>query len=346
VTPVPAPGLDPGAGDPCLVTGASGFIGGQLAERLQREGHEVRGLVRLSSDTTRLEKLGIQLAYGDLGDRASLVRAAEGCRYVLHCAAMVSDWGTIEEIRRINVVGTRNVLDASRAASVERFIHLSSTDVYGYPGEPVDETFVPPRFSNWYAQTKWEAEAEVGEAQETGAFDCVILRPATVYGPGSREVVGEMARALQGRHMLLIDHGRAIAGLVYVENLADAAGLCLGHEKAPGQAFNITDGLSVTWRQFLDDLADGLGCPRARWSLPYAIANALAVSLEQGYRLLRRATGLRTPALLSRQAIHVLARPQQFSNAKARDVLGWKPGVDYASGLEATLDWLREEYRL
>jgi oxidoreductase len=340
VTAAPGEGLDRGV---CLVSGASGFIGSHLAERLRRDGRRVRGLVRSTSDTSRLAALGVELAVGDLGDRGSLERAVEGCRYVLHCAAMVSDWGTVDEIRRINVAGTRDLLDASCAASVERFIQFSSTDVYGYPGQAaVDEAYVPQRFSNWYAQTKWEAEAEVRRVQASGALACVTLRPATVYGPRSEEVVGEMARALRGHHMLLVDRGRAIAGLTYVENLVDAAVLALEREEAPGQAFNVTDGLPVTWRRFLDDLADGLGYPRARWSVPYAAANALGVSLEAGYRALRRATRLTLPPLLSRQAVQVLGRPQDFSQAKAMTLLGWRPRVDYPSGLAATLAWLRE----
>jgi nucleoside-diphosphate-sugar epimerase len=331
-----------GAGDICLITGASGFIGGHLAERLGREGYQVRCLVRSTSNTTRLETLGVQLAYGDMGDRTSLVRAAQGCRYVLHCAAMVSDWGTVEEIRRINVTGTRDLVGAALAASVERFIQFSSTDVYGYPGKPeVDETYVPQRFANWYAQTKWEAEAEVRQVQAGGRLDCVTLRPATVYGPRSTEVVGEMARALRGGHMLLIDHGRPVAGLTYVENLADAAVLALTGEQAAGQAFNVTDGLAVTWRQFLNDLADGLGCPRARWSLSYGAARGLARGLEHTYRVLRRATGLSLPPLLSRQAVDVLGRDQDFSHRKAQARLGWRPRVGYAEGLAATLEWLR-----
>ena len=87
--------------------------------------------------------------------------------------------------------------------------------------------------------------------------------------------------------MLLIDAGRAIAGLCYVDNLIDAALLALGHDAAPGHAFNVSDGLAITWRQFTDGLAEGLGCPRVRWSLPYRLANGIGFSLEHGYRLLR-----------------------------------------------------------
>jgi nucleoside-diphosphate-sugar epimerase len=331
--------------DVCLITGASGFIGGRLAERLVSEGHSVRCLVRENSDTARLDELDVQVAVGDLANAPSLARAAEGCRYVFHCGALVTDWATKEEIVRTNVEGTRNLLEASVGASVKRFMHISSTDVYGYPDDAeIDETYIATRFRNWYAQTKREAEAEVRRVGGEGALDAVILRPATVYGPGSKEVVGEIARAIQGRHMLLVDGGRAIAGLCYVENLIDAALLALRHETASGHAFNIGDGLDVTWRRFTDDLAEGLGYPKVRWSLPYGMANGIGFSLEHGYRLLRRATGLTLPPLLSRQAVQVLGKNQDFSNRKAEEMLGWEPRVAYVAGLEATLAWLRSEY--
>jgi nucleoside-diphosphate-sugar epimerase len=329
----------------CLITGATGFIGGRLAGRLAREGHPVRCLVRASSDTSLLEELDVQLAVGELASASSLARAVEGCHYVFHCGALVSDWATVEEIARVNVDGTRNLLEASVAASVRRFIHFSTTDVYGYPDDAaIDETYTATRFRNWYAQTKLDAEREVRRVQEAHGLDTVVLRPATVYGPGSTDVIGEIARAIQGRHMLLIDGGRALAGLCYVENLMDVALLALRHEAAPGHAFNVSDSLDITWKQFTDGLADGLGCPRVRWSLPYWLASSIGFSLEHGYRLLRRTVGLSSPPLLSRQAVQVLGKNQGFSNRKLRETLGWEPRVDYATGLEATLAWLRAEH--
>ncbi|HEY1586271.1 MAG TPA: NAD-dependent epimerase/dehydratase family protein [Polyangia bacterium] len=223
------PATNPPRDGLCLITGASGFIGGRLAERMARDGYTVRCLVRESSNTTALDSLGVELARGDLTDAASLARAVEGCRYVFHCGALVSDWAMKDEIIKINVVGTRSLLEASAAAAVRRFVHLSTTDVYGYPDEAAtDETYVSTRFRNWYAQTKRDAEAEVRRAECERALEAVILRPATVYGPGSVEVVGEIASAIRRRNMLLIDHGRAIAGLCYVDNVVDAALLALG----------------------------------------------------------------------------------------------------------------------
>lgn len=329
----------------CFVTGATGFIGERLAERLVEEGYPVRCLVRASSDTSRLEQLGVQLAPGDLADADSLARAVDGAHDVFHCAALVTDWATTEEIKRTNVDGTRKLLDASVGASVGRFIHFSTTDVYGYPdGAEIDESYTATRFRNWYAQTKLAAEAEVRHVERADSLEAVILRPATVYGPGSTDVIGEIARAIRGGHMLLIDHGRAVAGLCYVENLIDAALLALRHEAAPGQAFNVSDGLPVTWRQLCDDLSEGLGASRVRWSLPYWLATGIGFALEHGYRLLRRATDLSVAPLLSRQAVQVLGENQDFSNRRLRETLGWEPRVDYASGLKATLAWLKTEH--
>ncbi len=344
-TPFRGRTIDSSSEDVCLVTGATGFIGGRLASRLAQEGHSVRCLVRESSDTSQLDQLNVQIAVGDLTSARSLTRAVEGCRHVFHCGALVTDWATKQEIARTNVEGTRSLLEASVGASVQRFIHFSTTDVYGYPdAAAVDESYAAGGFRNWYAQTKLDAEGEVRRFEAAHALDAVILRPATVYGPGSTDVVGEIARAIRARNMLLVDRGRAVAGLCYVENLIDAAVLAVGHEAAPGHAFNVSDGLSVTWKEFTDGLAEGLGCSTVRWSMPYWLANGLGFSLEHGYRLLRRTTGLQAPPLLSRQAVQVLGNNQDFSNRRARELLGWEPRVDYSDGLEATIAWLRSEY--
>ena len=327
---------------PCLVTGASGFIGGRLAARLARSGRPVRCLARPSSDVAALRALDIEVVHGDLTDAPSLRAAVEGCSAVVHCAALVSDWATVAEIRAANVAGTRDLATAAAAAGVERLVHLSTTDVYGHPGgAPADESSPWRGFANWYSQSKREAELELrGAAGER--MEWTILRPATVYGPGSVEVVGEIAKAIRAGHMLLVGRGRAVAGLLYVENLLDAILLALDGAAAAGGTFNVSDELDVTWARFTTDLAAGLGCRAPRLSLPYAPAAALATALELSYRGIRRATGLRTQPLLSRQAVQVLGRDQRFSAAAAAETLGWAPRIGYEQGLRETLSWLRE----
>jgi ornithine--oxo-acid transaminase len=334
-----------GAGDTYLVTGASGFIGGHVARRLAEAGHRVRGLVRPTSHTAGLRQAGVQLVTGDLADPASIARAVTGCRFVVHCGALVSDWATREEITRVNVDGTRHVAQAAAAAGVQRLVHLSSTDVYGHPGRgPIDESFRGGPWPNRYGESKLASESEIAAAAAETGLEAVVLRPATVYGPGSDEVIGQIARAIQGRHMLLIGRGATNAGLLYVENLIDAILLALEHPAAVGQTFNLTDGLPVTWRRLTDDLAAGLGAPPVRLSLPSGLAVRLGAGLEDGYRALRRTTGLTLPPLLSRQAVGILARDQDFSAQRARERLGWEPRVGYADGLARTLRWLQDDW--
>jgi nucleoside-diphosphate-sugar epimerase len=333
------------SGQRCLVTGASGFIGARLTRRLVADGYAVRCLVRETSDVSALAGLDVELVRADLTEATAVADATDNCRFVVHCGALVSDWAAVAEIRGVNVGGTRNILDAAAKASAERFVLLSTTDVYGHPGgRRLDELQPPAGFANWYAQTKREAELEVRSAARRDAIKTVILRVATVYGPGSREVVGEMARAICRGQMLTVDGGRAIAGLVYVDNLLDAIMLALGAEAAAGETFNVSDELDVTWQRFLNDLAAGLNRKPPRWSLPYGAGHGIALALEHGYRALHRVTGLTAPALLSRQAVQVLGRDQDFSSARIRAALGWEPQVGYAAGMEATLAWLRDEY--
>ena len=178
--------------------------------------------------------------------------------------------------------------------------------------------------------------------EEAHALDAVILRPATVYGPRSTDVVGEIARAIRGGNMLLVDGGRAIAGLCYVDNLIDAAVLALRHEAAPGHAFNVSDGLDVTWKEFTDGLAAG----------PRLLARPMepAVLAGERHRLLARA---RLPvAAQDHPSEHAASA---LATGRARDGHGTRTSAiarrescsagNRAStmrrGLEATLAWLR-----
>ena len=155
------------SGPPTLLTGATGFIGGRLAARLAGEGRAMRCLVRAGSDTAHLRELGLELAVGEMRDTDSLRQAARGCESVVHCAALVSDWASVREIRAINVAGTASLLAAAREAGARRFVLLSSTDIYGHPGtSAVDESRAPARFANWYARSKLEAERLVDVSDE------------------------------------------------------------------------------------------------------------------------------------------------------------------------------------
>ncbi len=328
----------------CFVTGATGFIASHLVERLLQEGFLVRCLVRKSSNTDYLDQLNVNLVYGELTDLESLRKGVQGCDYIFHCAAFVSDWGTIDEIRQINVTGTRNLLEVALEHSSCRFIYVSTTDVYGHPKKKniSEEQPYPTNFCNWYTQTKMEAELEVLHFHTHHQLPVTILRPATVYGPRSVNVIGEISDAIRSGQMLLINNGKANAGLCYITNLIHAIILVAESELAIGKCFNVADNSQVSWKQFIDDLADRLGQQKKYYHMPYGVAYALGWLLENGYRALRMATGLKFSALLSRQAVQVMGREQDFNTDKIQSLLDYQAIVDYKTSLQETVKWIKK----
>ena len=327
-----------------FVTGATGFIGSHLVARLLQDGFQVRCLVRKNSNTDPLKKPGIELVIGELSDTESLRNGIQGCNYVFHCAAMVSDWGTIREIRQANVMGTRNLLEVSKEQALLRFVYLSTTDIYGHTGQRdlSEEAPYPTHFCNWYTQTKMEAEFDVLRFHSCCRLPIVIIRPATVFGPRSFNVIGGISKAIHSGQMLLINGGKANAGLCYVTNLIHAIMLAAVKKSAIGESFNVTDKLHVTWKEFIDDLADQLDEGKTYYNLPYSVAHSFAFVLEHGYRVVHLVTGLEVPPLLSRQAVQVMGRNQDFNIDKIQSLLGYRPIVDYKTGLKETVKWIQE----
>ncbi len=323
-----------------LVTGASGFIGRRLVHRLAADGFHVICLLRASSSLPTDWPDSVRVVRASLTDPSSLHDVLRGVDAVCHLAAHVSDWGTLEEIRSANVKATQNLLQAASHQLLQRFVHVSTTDVYGHPGVIGHDETIPPRppHFNWYAETKRQAEELVVQS----TLPWTIVRPATVYGPGSVSVLGEFARALRDGFMLWVNHGRAIAGLVYVDDVVNGIRLALDHPAALRESFNLSDSTELTWHQFLHDLARELGYPFRSVSLPYPIAAGLGTAMECGYRLARQITGCRTGALLSRQAVQIMGIHQSFSHAKATQLLGYQPATAYPQGLLASVQWLKE----
>ncbi len=124
-----------------VVTGATGLLGSHIAEQLRERGERIRALVRAASDTTFLKQLGVELAFGDLNDPASLPSVFAGADVVYHCAARVGDWGPWRVFQREIIDATANMLAACRTASVGRVLHVSSIIVYGHPRLRDDSCF-------------------------------------------------------------------------------------------------------------------------------------------------------------------------------------------------------------
>lgn len=185
-----------------LVTGANGFVGAALCKKLVERGDQVRGLVRKTSDLTLLKGIPIQKMVGSLESSESLKKAVEGIGLVYHVASAVSDWGSIKMFRRVNVEGTRHLLNASIRAGVNRFVYVSSVAVHSFIGaQEMNENSpqLPTPFP--YCQTKRETEAIVMEAHHQNKIVVTVVRPGDVFGPGDRTSLLKMARLLEAGKM-------------------------------------------------------------------------------------------------------------------------------------------------
>ena len=251
-----------------LVTGGSGFLGSHLVEALLARGEKVRALVRPTSKTVHLASLGVELAYGDLSDVQSLRTATRDVERVYHCAALAADWGTREAFHAANVTGVRNLVEMSLEAGVNKFVHVSTTDVYGHPDYPADET-APYRLRGWhYGDTKIEGEQLVWAYHRQHGLPVTVVRPVNIYGPRSTTFVLEIVELLKSGSMVHIGSGRKPAGLAYVTNVVDVMLRAADSESSVGQAYNTSDGSDVTWRQYVDRLAEIVGVSSPRIVIP------------------------------------------------------------------------------
>ncbi|MCI0703099.1 MAG: NAD-dependent epimerase/dehydratase family protein, partial [Planctomycetia bacterium] len=165
-----------------LLTGATGFVGSHVAEALVRRGDTVRTLARSGSDTAFIESLGVSVVRGDLTDAEAIKRAVEGCDVVVHCAAKVGDWGPVDEYRKVNVEGLRNLFDAILDKPLHRFIHVSTLGVYAARHHHgTDETEpLPNDHIDGYTQSKVEAERLALQYHRKQQVPVTILRPGFV----------------------------------------------------------------------------------------------------------------------------------------------------------------------
>jgi nucleoside-diphosphate-sugar epimerase len=317
---------------PVLITGVNGFIAGHLAERLLGEGCPVRGTVRRPDAAGWLAEQGVDIVQADLLDRASLIRAAEGCGAVVHAAAWTGGPElSPEQAWRSNVDGTENVLAAAAMANVERFVYISSVAVYGLNRAPIiEESAATPPVGQLYPDSKIAAERLVRES----GLSTVIARPASTYGPrGTAWTIGTVEAIKQNRLVLLgRDDGLVTPG--YIDNVLDGLWLTLVHPAAVGGTFNLCDDRSVTYREFYLAYARMVGCE----TLPTVPAWTARLARTWPANLARRLAG--------RQAIgpwsaHFRCNPSRFSVERAKQMLGYLPSIGFVEGMRRTENWLR-----
>ncbi len=320
-------------GTRALVSGATGFLGGHLAQVLHGLGYRVRILVHKRHRVEHLLALGMEIIEGDLLETASLVRATAGQSVVFHTAGKVTDWGPRSEYFQVNAEGTRNVIAACRESGVGRLVHVSSLSVLGLPRSGVvvtEETPYPRSLPDWYSQSKKAAELLVRAANGEGGLATTVVRPGVIWGPGDITILPRLVDLLRRRQMILIDGGRNLLGLSHIESLA--RGLVLAAESlgAPGRVFHLTDGEEITAREAVDELAAAVGVPRARLSLPYSVVYGIAALIEGAALLARR----KTPPRMTRYGVRLVACHCRYDIGRARSELGYKPLVTFREGIK------------
>ena len=328
-----------------LVTGATGFIGGNVARQLRRRGDAVRALVRPGANDLAIRNTGVIPMAGDLLEPDSLRRAMSGCAVVYHCAAVYAFWTPHPaDIYRANVDGTRNVIAAARQAGVRRLVFTSSVSTIGLPSDPKtaagterlgDETMPPQpaHLIGHYKQSKYQAE-QLALAANGDGLEVVVVNPCAPVGQW------DVKPTPTGRIPLDFARGRIPGYLDTGMNLVDVADVAQGHLLAmergtPGERY-ILGHRNLTLREVLGMLAGITGRRAPRLRFPYWLAGGAAVCdqwLEGG--LLRR-----TPAI-PLEGIKIARHPMYVSSAKAVNQLGL-PQSPVETALEKAVRWFTD----
>ncbi|MCU1382487.1 MAG: NAD-dependent epimerase/dehydratase [Acidobacteria bacterium] len=243
-----------------LITGASGFIGCRLSERLHFDSDwRVKAMIRTPGRAVRLARMPIEFAIGDLASAPNLDKALDGCTAVVH-AGIGTSWRRSERIAT-NVDGTRKLVDAALRAGVKRFVHISTISLYGdrVNGVITEETPAQPKKGWDYAESKYAAEQIVLEAAAKG-LPAVILRVAVVYGPHNMTITARPLEHLVKDRLFLADCDTVPSNTIYVDNLCHGIQLALdGGPEINGQTFLLTDDDGYTWGEYFGYFADRLG---------------------------------------------------------------------------------------
>ncbi|MGJ3648366.1 hopanoid-associated sugar epimerase [Sphingomonas sp. GlSt437] len=328
------------AGQPVLVTGASGFVGSAVARALIGRGAKVRLLVRATSDRTNLAGLDAELAEGDIRDQASVERAAAGARYLFHVAADYRIWAPDpEDIVRNNRAGTLAVMNAAKSAGVERIVYTSSVaTLKPLDGSAADETraATPEQAVGAYKRSKVVAERLV-EAMVADGLPAVIVNPSTPIGP--RDVkptpTGRIiVEAANGKMPAFVDSG---LNLAHVDDVAQGHLLALENGRI-GERY-ILGGTDVSLGQMLADIAAIMGRKPPTIRVPRAPLFPLAWVNEQ----IARVTG--KDPFLTIDSLKMSRHNMYFTSAKAEAELGYR-ARPYVEALQDAIEWFRAEGRI
>lgn len=314
-----------------FVTGASGFVGGAFVGA-SRGKHTIRAMSRSENSDARIRALGATPVRSSLGEVTADQLA--GCEAIVHCAAFVEEWGPWSDYWRINVEGTKQLLEVAKRAGIRRFVHIGTEAALfrGQHLDQVDEKY-PLAFDSPfpYSRTKAFAEKAVREANDrAGGFTTIVVRPRFVWGPGDETLLPVIRRMSENGQFAWIDGGRHKTSTTYIGNLSYAIDLALTNGGG-GDAYFVLDGPPVVFRDFLTQMARAAGFELKGRELPGWLVRSVAFTAEKLWR------GLRLPGRppITRFAAAIMSRDCVLSDAKARREMSYQPPFTVSQGLEA-----------
>jgi nucleoside-diphosphate-sugar epimerase len=313
-----------------LVTGGAGFIGRHFRRSLLENGHEVRTFDISSNPTAP----GVEHVVGDLLDPRSLARAVDRAHTIVHLAAKHRFFGvSAEEFRRVNVDGTRNLLEVATRAGVQRLVFYSSVAVYGDQAVPTTED-TPCRPTTPYGETKLAAERLVKKwASESPQRHALIIRPTVVFGPGNKGNIYRLIRQIDRGWFVPVGPGTNIKSIAYVENLVQATLFLMSRHGRGVEIFNYADEPHLTFRE-IGELIHRYLCRRMpHYSLPVAPILLASAPVEA-------LVGLSGRDLPIRAAIRKMNKVTHHSAEKLRQV-GFTAPCSIDRGLQQMIEWYR-----
>jgi len=311
------------------VTGATGFLGGRVARRLVERGYQVRALARKSSSLAALKDLGVEIVYGEIGDKASVVAAVGGVDIVVHAAAAMR--GTANDFHVATVEGTRNTLEACRASQVKKLVYISSCNVYevaGYAEQKIltEEAQLEryPLRRGHYSAAKLQAEALVTNAMNLDPVRKVVLRPGTLYGPGAPIFTKMMGVSFTQRLFLLFGDGETELPLVHVENAVDAILKCITSSAADNQVFNVVDQERISKKTYVERVIKPIYPKAMVIYLPLSLLFAATWLQEWLLGAIGRQPVLSAYRLASSQ------KRIRYATSKIESALGWRSRITFS----------------
>lgn len=313
-----------------LVTGATGFIGHSLAERLAKEEKaEVIGAGRDLQKAQLLKQYNIEIVNLNLLDAAQLEPALKDISYVFNCAGAIS--ADRQKAYDINVKATEQLVKAASKAGVKRLVHISTVGVYNMKvKDAVDEdTPLAIDHPSNYPRTKAQGDKRVLELGKEYDLEVVVLRPSMVYGPGHGVWTSMMYQNVSSGKPVFLGDGSFTFNPVYLNDVVDALVKAATTPSAAGEAFNIS-ATTTTWKNFMNYY--GRSCNKEPKGMPAWIARALAFA--------NKIPGLNTP--IDEGFIEMATSKKFFPVDKAKRLLGWQPSTPLDDGMKRTLEWLEK----